>query len=32
VWKDVVDEAKADNSTKRAQAADVPGWLRRQAD
>lgn len=32
VWKDVVDEAKTDNSTKRAQAADVPGWLRRQAD
>lgn len=32
VWKDVADEAKADNSTKRAQVADVPGWLRRQAD
>lgn len=32
VWKDIADEAKADNSTKRAQAADDPGWLRRRAD
>ena len=32
VWKDIADEEEADNSIKRAQADDAPGWLRRQAD
>ena len=32
VWKDLPDDADAEDKTKRAGADDIPAWLRRQAD
>lgn len=32
VWKDLPDDAEEDDKAKPARAADIPVWLRRQAD